>query len=214
MFSFNTPATRALPHMPFPDITKVYGRGYTNVRDSIRAYKPPVLSMKTQEQVNKEIISNAAGHRIRWSESEVKRAIKTGWDGGDTEDRVASSGGGGVGESKGSEGESEYGSDYEVDSDYEEEEEKGVDAPPRDLIPETREETVNPVAEAHERFVAAGFSRYDVPKDEEGLKVFMKTMRDSKIVQINYSGRSDVDANRRRLFDKLGIHGSIRRESF
>jgi len=211
MFSFNTPATRALPNLPFPDISKVYGRGYTNVRDSISAYKPPVLSAKTQDQLNKEITSNIARHRIIWSESEVKRAIKTGWDGGDVEDRGASSGGGGVSEGKEGEGdaegeaEAEYDSDYEDDSDYEEEEEKGTDAPPRGLVPETAEETANPVAEAYEKFVAAGLSRLDVPRDEKGLKAFMKQMRDNKIVQVKYSGTSNPEVNRKRLLEKFGM---------
>lgn len=215
MFSFNTPATRALPHLPFPDISKVYGRGYSNVRDSISAYKPPVLSTKTQDQLNKEIASNIARHRIKWSESEVKRAIKTGWHGeeGEGESESADSGsesggegggegGEGVGESK--EGEGGSGDDSD-DSDYEEEEEKGTSAPPRGLVPETADEKANPVVEAYEKFVAAGLSRLAVPKDKEGLKRFMKHLRDSNIVRVKYSGTTTPEANRKRLLEKFGI---------
>ena len=186
MFSFNTPATRTLPHMPFPDITKVYGRGYTNVRDSIRAYKPPVLSMKTQEQVNKEIISNAAGHQIRWSEAEIKRAVKHRLD---DEPAVV-----------------DAGSEPDEEEEEEEEEETGGGGLSESKASETPIDT--PEA-AYERFKDAGLSRYDIPNDKESLKTFMKQMRDSKIVQIKYTGRSTATANRGRLLDKLGIHEGL-----
>lgn len=177
--------------MPFPDITKVYGRGYTNVRDSIRAYKTPVLSMKTQEQLNKEIASNTASHRIKWSEAEVQRAVLHRID---DETAVVDA------ESVPEEEEDAEDEDYEEDSEV-----VPSDVLPRGLVEETPEETVNPVAEAYERFVAAGLSRLDVPKLEGELKAFMKEMRDKGILKIKYGGKSTPESNRSRLMEKLGI---------
>ena len=163
------PPTMGKSNMPFPDIA-LYGKGYsTNIRDSIRAYKHPIVSTKTQAQLNAVIASNVASHRIKWSEAEVHRAVKNRVD---DDDDV------GLPDSVGN-AEDEYDADDDataadvasVDEEADvasvnEETTAAHEATPQEKAA-TSEEKANAL------FTAAGCTENSIPKDEKGLKSFI-----------------------------------------
>ena len=170
--------------MPFPDIA-LYGKGYsTNIRDSIRAYKHPIVSTKTQAQLNAVIASNVASHRIKWSEAEVHRAVKNRVD--DASAAVVAV---------------EEGDDVASaadDASVDEETTAAHEATPQEKAA-TSEEKANAL------FTAAGYTENSIPKDEKELKSFMRELRRLKIINVNFSTNYNAAGNRHRLLTRLNL---------
>ena len=184
--------------MPFPDIAQ-YGKGYsTNIRDSIRAYKHPIVSTKTQAQLNAEITANVASHRIKWSEAEVHRAIKNRVDDADDVGLPDS-----VGNAEDVDDNESAADTASVDEEAEvasvNEETTAVhEATPQEKAA-TSEEKANAL------FTAAGYTENSIPKDVKGLKSFLQELRTQKIIRMNYSTNYDAAGNRHRLLTRLNL---------
>ena len=180
----SNPPTMGKSNMPFPDIA-LYGKGYsTNIRDSIRAYKHPIVSTKTQAQLNAVIASNVASHRIKWSEAEVHRAVKNRVD--DASAAVVAV---------------EEGDDVASaadDASVDEETTAAHEATPQEKAA-TSEEKANAL------FTAAGYTENSIPKDEKELKSFMRELRRLKIINVNFSTNYNAAGNRHRLLTRLNF---------
>ena len=184
--------------MPFPDIA-LYGKGYsTNIRDSIRAYKHPIVSTKTQAQLNAVIASNVASHRIKWSEAEVHRAVKNRVD--DADDATAAV----VAVEEGDDVAS-------VDEEAGVDEGDGADVASVDeettAVHEAtpQEKAATSEEKANALFTAAGYTENSIPKDEKELKSFMRELRRLKIINVNFSTNYNAAGNRHRLLTRLNL---------
>ena len=186
--------------MPFPDIA-LYGKGYsTNIRDSIRAYKHPIVSTKTQAQLNAVIASNVASHRIKWSEAEVHRAVKNRVDDADDVGLPDSVGDAEADDDDASVDDTATFGEEDADVASVNEETTAVhEATPQEKAA-TSEEKANAL------FTAAGYTENSIPKDEKELREFFKRMRDEGILtNIKYSTKSTPEKSRRRLLTMLGV---------
>ena len=179
--------------MPFPDIA-LYGKGYsTNIRDSIRAYKHPIVSTKTQAQLNAVIASNVASHRIKWSEAEVHRAVKNRVD--DADDATAAD-----------DASAAVVAVEEGDDDASVDEEAGVDEETTAVHEATpQEKAATSEEKANALFTAAGYTENSIPKDEKELKSFMRELRRLKIINVNFSTNYNAAGNRHRLLTRLNF---------
>lgn len=192
--------TMGKSNMPFPDIA-LYGKGYsTNVRDSIRAYKHPIVSTKTQAQLHAEIASNVASHRIKWSEAEVHRAVKNRVDDADDADDATAAV---VAVEEGDDDASvddtaTFGEEDADVASVNEETTVAHEATPQEKAA-TSEEKANAL------FTAAGYTENSIPKDVKGLKKFLSDLRKADIIRMYFVTNYDAAYNRRRLLAKLNL---------
>ena len=192
----SNPPTMGKSNMPFPDIA-LYGKGYsTSVRDSLRAYKHPIVSTKTQAQLNAVIASNVASHQIKWSEAEVHRAVKNRVDDADDADDATAA----VVAVEEGDDDASAADVASVD------EEAGVDEETTAVHEATpQEKAATSEEKANALFTAAGYTENSIPKDEKELKSFMRELRRLKIINVNFSTKYNAAGNRHRLLTRLNF---------
>ena len=214
---------------PTPDARKLYGNPYASVMANVNAYRPPVLTRRTQADVIEEFRRNLASFKGIYSAKDVKKALVNGWDEGDVheieiieyEGGDGGSGGGsdddgdadgGIHESKEEEPPPDFMSPpaprkKKIGSDEDEEDEDGEDAAGEARVVKEGEDT--PEA-AHARFREMKYEYKDIPAEALGksdttliseLKEFAKELYQIGVIKTRfyYRSKQSFAENRARL---------------